>query len=60
MNSSDFDEEEIQEYVDGMLKPADARRVEKIISSNPDARKYYLAQLKQKQLLKLWWKNSLN
>ncbi|MZR30050.1 anti-sigma factor family protein [Sneathiella litorea] len=60
MKSIDFNEEEIQEYVDGVLTPADARRIERIISTNPKAKKYYLAQLRQKQLLKIWWKNTLN
>ncbi|MFC4271321.1 hypothetical protein GQF03_13015 [Sneathiella chungangensis] len=60
VNSSEFSKKEIQEYVDGMLKPADTRRVEKTISADPKAKKYYLIQLRHKQLLKMWWKSSLN
>jgi anti-sigma factor RsiW len=60
MSSSEFSKEEVQRYVDGMLKPADIRRVERIISANPNARKYYFTQLRHKQLLKMWWKKSLN
>lgn len=60
MKSNEFDKKEIQEYVDGILSPEKARRVEKIIAALPEAREYYLIQLRQNHLLKLWWRGAIN
>lgn len=60
MKSGNFEKQEIQKYVDSLLKPEEARRIEKIISASPEAQEYYLKLLQQKQLLNIWWKNFLN
>ncbi|MEX1035511.1 MAG: hypothetical protein WDZ54_06105 [Sneathiella sp.] len=60
MTYSNFEEREIQAYVDNMLEPNDVSRIKKIISQNPEAKKQYLKLLQQNKMLKTWWQRSVN
>tara|TARA_R110000787_G_scaffold73456_2_gene163642 strand:+ start:70020 stop:70202 length:183 start_codon:yes stop_codon:yes gene_type:complete len=60
MTYSNFEETDIQAYVDNMLEPRDADRIKKIINHNPEAKRQYLKLLQQNQLLRTWWQKSMN
>ena len=60
MTYSNFEETDIQAYVDNMLEPPDADRIKKIINHNPEAKRQYLKLLQQNQLLRTWWQKSMN
>ncbi|MAZ02015.1 MAG: hypothetical protein CMN56_02645 [Sneathiella sp.] len=60
MTYSNFEETDIQAYVDNMLEPRDADRIKKIITHNPEAKRQYLKLLQQNQLLRTWWQKSMN
>ena len=49
MTYSNFEETDIQAYVDNMLEPRDADRIKKIINHNPEAKRQYLKLLQQNQ-----------
>ena len=60
MTYSNFEESDIQAYVDNMLEPRDADRIKKIINHNPEANRQYHRLVQQKKMLRTWWQRSVN
>ncbi len=60
MGEKFYKKEEVQAYVDGELDHNTAEQVKELIQTDPVTRSQFIKLVRQKQLLKLWWKNAVN